>query len=330
MSSTICKQEYIEIGSILHYFAIMEGEKDAPVVLFLHGGPGQTEAALGPVLEPFLQNKITLVFYDQRGAGRTFGKKPQAQPTLSLMLQDLHQIVDMFCQRYNKKRVVILGHSWGSMLGSLFVQKYPQQAACFIGVGQLVGMPEGVRVGYDKVQEKIEEASNKKDLKKLKQIDPTLQSCKNFSEVVVQVANLQKLQKKYGLAMKMSASLLKLYISSPLFGFKDMGYIMRSRHLNEKLLEEIFPINLREAAPSYERPVYYIEGDTDFQTPYPIAQQYLQDLTAPDKNWWTIENAGHAPMLDDPQAFTTALLQALQRYQQWETLAAKTKQALKK
>lgn len=102
MNSAPCKQEYIKIGDIPHYFVTVEGEKDAPMALFLHGGPGQTEAPLGPVLEPFLQKKVTLVFYDQRGAGRTFGKNPQAQPTLNLLLQDLHQIVDLLCQRYSK------------------------------------------------------------------------------------------------------------------------------------------------------------------------------------------------------------------------------------
>lgn len=70
--------------------------------------------------------------------------------------------------RYHKQKIVLLGHSWGSVLGSLFIKGHPEEVAYYIGVGQVINKRASERLGYAKVKEVIIQANDQNALKKLK------------------------------------------------------------------------------------------------------------------------------------------------------------------
>lgn len=63
----------------------------------------------------------------------------------------------------------------------------------------------------------------------------------------------------------------------------------------------------------YDVPVIMIMGDNDWTTPYHFAFQYFNDISAPYKEFITIERVGHIPFVDKQKDFSGALLQALKR-----------------
>ena len=73
-----------------------------------------------------------MVHLDQRGAGKTYTKNPEIEPTLEMQLQDIHEVVEYLKERYHKDKIVILGHSWGSILGTIYVQRYPENVLYYI------------------------------------------------------------------------------------------------------------------------------------------------------------------------------------------------------
>lgn len=110
------------------------------IVLFLHGGPGSFESLFAYELDEIWGDMFTHVHWDQRGAGKTLrrNKKTGMPESVEQMLDDLHGVVGYLQRKYHTNKVVILGHSWGSLLGSLYALRYPQNVLSYIGLGEML------------------------------------------------------------------------------------------------------------------------------------------------------------------------------------------------
>lgn len=97
-------------------------------------------------------------------------KNKKARPDTALLKQDLLELVLYLKKRYHKEKIGILGHSWGSVLGSMFALEHPEHTLLYIGCGQVVNLMENERTGYAKLKQAIEKAGDRKDLRKLAQI----------------------------------------------------------------------------------------------------------------------------------------------------------------
>jgi pimeloyl-ACP methyl ester carboxylesterase len=304
----IYTEEYVSINGINQYLFHSGTKYDNPVMLFLHGGPGSAESLFAHVFQEKWEDIFTVVHWDQRGSGKTLTNNPDKYPTIDLMLKDLFEIIQYLKKKYNKQKIIILGHSWGSVLGSTFIKQYPEEVAYYIGVGQVVNMIENERVGYEKVKELILQANDKKSLKKLEVLGdyPGDKFNSNFME---KCGKLRKLQGKYNLAVKLGLSIGIAAFRSPIFKFSDLSALIKGTKANEKVLESLFLFDLNSQSEEYKVPIYYILGGNDWQTPYVIAEEYFNKINAPYKNFYLIPNAGHMTMLDQPQLFFEALLE---------------------
>ena len=195
-------EEYVSINGINQYLFHSGTKYDNPVMLFLHGGPGSAESLFAHVFQEKWEDIFTVVHWDQRGAGKTLTNNPDKYPTIDLMLKDLFEIIQYLKKKYNKQKIIILGHSWGSVLGSTFIKQYPEEVAYYIGVGQVINMLENERVGYEKVKELILQANDKKSLKKLEVLGD-YPGDKFDSKCLKKCMKIRKLQGKYNLAIKM-------------------------------------------------------------------------------------------------------------------------------
>jgi pimeloyl-ACP methyl ester carboxylesterase len=300
--------EYVSINGINQYLFHSGTKYDNPVMLFLHGGPGSAESLFAHAFQEKWEDIFTVVHWDQRGSGKTLTKNPDKYPTIDLMIKDLFEIIQYLKRKYNKQKIIILGHSWGSVLGSTFIKQYPEEVAYYIGVGQVVGFLENERVGYEKVKELIIEANDKKTLKKLEAIG-AYPGDKYDSKFMGKCSKIRRIQGKYNLAVKIDFSIFITAFKSPIFKFSDLMALIKGFKANEKVLEFLGSFDLRAEPAEYKVPIYYILGTNDWQTPYVIAQKYFNGINAPYKSFYLIPNAGHMTMLDQSQLFFEALLE---------------------
>lgn len=302
-------EEYISINGINQYLFHSGTKYDNPVMLFLHGGPGGAESLCAYVYQEKWEDIFTVIHWDQRGAGKTLTKNPNKYPTTDLMLKDLFEIIQYLKKKYNKQKIIILGHSWGSVLGSIFIKKYPEEIAYYIGVGQVIGMLENERVGYQKVKELILQANDNKSIKKLEILGDYPGDRLN-SEFIKKCIKIRRLQGKYNLAPKIKFFSIFLNIfRSPIFKLSDISALFKGPKANKKVLEYLLTFDLKLETAEYKMPIYYILGGDDWQTPYVLAQEYLNIVNAPNKKLYLIPNAGHMTMRDQPQLFFDALLE---------------------
>ncbi|MGE7632557.1 alpha/beta fold hydrolase [Bacillus paramycoides] len=164
-------EEYVPINDANQYLFHSGTKYDNPVLLYLHGGPGSVESLFAHAFQDRLEEIFTIVHWDQRGAGKTFIKNRDKYPTIDSMVKDLYEIIQYLKRKYNKERIVLLGRSWGTVLGSVFVKQYPEEITYFINVAPVISMLENERVAYKKMKGLIKKANDKKSLKNLKLLE---------------------------------------------------------------------------------------------------------------------------------------------------------------
>jgi len=127
-SETISGQMFVQIGGVPQWITIKGEDRSNPVVLFLHGGPGDALSPYGDSMYVGWDKSFTLVQWDQRGAGRTFTKNgPSIEPTMTVerMAQDGIEVTEFLTTHLHQKKIIILGGSWGSVLGVYMAHARP-------------------------------------------------------------------------------------------------------------------------------------------------------------------------------------------------------------
>lgn len=299
-------EEYVHINGIDQYLFHTGIKYDNPVMLFLHGGPGFAESTFSYIFQEKWEDIFTVVHWDQRGAGKTFTKNPDQHPTFELLLEDLLEIIQYLKEKYHKQKIILFGHSWGTVLGSMFIIKHPEEIAYYIGTGQVINMFENERVGYEKVKELALQANDKKSLRELEALGDYPGNnhgiaFKNKS------AKLRAVQGKYNLAVTGNASAFLALINSPIFKLPDIAALMKMDRPNQEVIEFWSTFDLRSESAEYKIPIYYILGKNDWQTPRIISEEYFKTISAPRKKIYLIPGAGHMTMIDQPNLFFDAL-----------------------
>lgn len=299
-------EEYAHIGGIEHYLLHYPSKPEDPVLLFIHGGPGQTESFFAFVVEEYAERDYNIVYYDQRGAGKTWLRNKKSKPDTETLKRDLLEIVLYLKKQYGKEKIGILGHSWGSVLGSMFALEHPEHTLCYIGCGQVIDIMENERTGYAILKDAIEKGGNKKDRKKLEKIGEY--PVQHFDwNVYRKMGQIRGLQGKYGLAQDFSRQVIDLWRRSPIMGMRDLLPFMTGMTVNMQLMRELMNYDLRKKGNVYQVPVCYVLGEKDSQTPIEISMKYFEEVQAPDKKLYLISDAGHAPMIDNVEDYREAV-----------------------
>lgn len=291
--------EYVLINGISQYFLHLNGKSDS-VVLMLHGGPGAPNSYIAYYHQRFWANQ-SVVYYDQRGAGKT-QLKNRSQPeslSLEILLEDLHQTIRYVKEKYQTERIVLLGHSWGSQLGTEYVLKYPKDIVAFIGYGQVVDMHHQERSWYEFLKKTVAQKGKKREQKRLLAIHPDFPDIPK-EDYFRAVNFLMKMEHKYGYK---ATSFLKIFLKSPLMGLKDEIQMLKTNQTNKQLyLDALYKYDLTQVK-KYELPIFYLLGEYDEWMKSSIVASYFESITAPQKGLYWIKNAGHMIDTDNPVDF---------------------------
>jgi pimeloyl-ACP methyl ester carboxylesterase len=299
-------EEFVPINGINQYFLHFQGHKENPVILYLHGGPGMSEALFAHYNESENNEEYTVVYYDQRGTGKTYTKNKEAAVSIELLKQDLFETVQYLKNKYNKDKLIILGHSFGSILGTMYSLENPEDVLCYIGVGQVVNTIQSEKNCYNMLLERANKENDYRTLKKLEQIGAYPLENLN-EEMIKKITRIRKLEQKYNLVSGFDRRILKLVLKSPSFELTDLISMIKGYNVNQNLYYYLGEFNLNKYSTSYEVPVYYIVGENDFLTSIEILEEYFESVEAKDKKIYTIKNAGHFPMLDNLKEYENAI-----------------------
>ncbi len=305
-------EEYAQINGIKQYFLHCPAPDSNVVLLFLHGGPGFT-AAYRAYLLTAEELPCSLVFYDQRGTGKTLMQNKTDKPAFSELLEDLHATVAYLKKKYKTDKLLLLGHSWGSVLGSEYVLRHGNTVSAYIGMGQVVNMLRGEAAAFAELGQRIQVKNRKRDVRKYEKLEQRL-SFKSRKAFKKSRQGLTMLQMRYGFYPDLFAG-IKDVLKSPVFHLKDIPFLILSLLKSSKLDLYLWEYDA-VAQPAFPLPVYYILGENDWQVPSTVAAQFFDKISAPGKHLFWIPDAGHSADTDNPVAFWNAVKDIIE----WENL----------
>ncbi len=109
-------------GTQLH--AETFGNPNDPMIVVLHGGPGGDYRALLNCSN-LIADGFFLVFYDQRGSGLSKRHNKEVYTSVQLFIDDLDAVIKYY--RKSGQEVILMGHSWGAMLATAYVNQHPDK-----------------------------------------------------------------------------------------------------------------------------------------------------------------------------------------------------------
>lgn len=306
MRYPIDRKERVMLGGMLQTIHIWGTKHENPVVLFLHGGPGVPNRHGMAKNHMDLLDDFTIVAWDQRGTGGSyFGCDPKTL-TLEQLISDCAELITYLCETLQKKKIFLLGGSWGTELGTLVCQRYGDLVAGYIGYGQVVNGIENENVSYAYTLEKAKEAGCAEDIAKLEQIGPPVEG--QYRPVFEGLMAQRSLLKKYGghstkKGGYFSGTVLPI-LTSPELSLREKigtakGYKVCLTQMWPTIVHYDF---IRDCGP-FAMPYYIFQGRLDQNTPSSLIQAYYDSIEAPDKELVWFEHSAHGPLGEEPEKF---------------------------
>jgi pimeloyl-ACP methyl ester carboxylesterase len=301
----IDEANYVKIGGLEQWITIRGEDRKNPVLLLLHGGPGDATNPWGYAGFRTWLKYFTVVQWDQRGAGRTFGRNGAAAAstiTIERMAQDGVELAELLSKRLQKDKIVLVGHSSGSILGVFMAKARPELFYAFVGTGQVADPLRNYAVAYAALVEKASREGNSRALQELHEVGPPpYKDGKGFG-VQRKWANL------FEGADAFIASMVGFALTAPGYTLADINDWFEGQNVSaEQLVPQTSVLDPKLLGGEFAVPVFVIQGAEDFTTPTSLAKTYLNSLHAPPKAFATIDGAGHFAVFTKQDVFLKEL-----------------------
>ena len=296
---------YVKIGGLDQWITIRGEDRKNPVLLLLHGGPGDATNPWGYAGFRNWLKYFTVVQWDQRGAGRTFGRNGAATAstiTIERMVQDGVELSEFLSKRLRKDKIILVGHSWGSILGVFMAKARPELFYAFVGTGQVADPKQNYAVAYAALVERASRDGDSRALQELKEVGPPpYKDGKGFA-IQRKWANL------FEGADMFLASALGFALTAPGYTLADINDWFDGQSASaERLVPETSTLDPKRLGGEFALPVFVIQGANDYTTPSSLAKTYLNSLHAPRKAFATIDGAGHFAVFTKQDEFLSEL-----------------------
>ncbi|MFW5792958.1 MAG: alpha/beta hydrolase [Bacteroidota bacterium] len=300
----------INLGGLDQYLIIRGVDKTKPVMLFLHGGPGSPEAAFMKHFNRDIENDYVMVYWEQRGAGKSFSKNiPPESMTLEQMISDTQELSEYLIKRFNQEKLFLMGHSWGSFLGILTAYKHPELYYAYYGIGQVADQYQAEKVSFEWVKEQAKLKNDQSAISTLSKL-----SFPDSTATVKEWIDFLMVERRYvskfggGVTREITGMwpLVKIVLYSPEYTFREkLNFMNSSMFCLENLWMEVINTNLFNHIDSMQIPVYIFNGINDYQTSYTVAKDFFDQMDAPVKEFFTFENSAHSPCMEEVDKFNS-------------------------
>ena len=289
----IVEEHFARIGGIEQWMGIRGEDRENPVLLVIHGGPGSSYSIFTPHLRSW-EKHFTIVQWDQRGACRTWARsRPRSSDEMSMDLftRDGIEVAEFLCSHLGKSRLFLLASSFGSTFGLQIARRRPDLFYAYIGVDQNVGMVRGRQENHREVLERLRHSGLGRGVNALQRIgaDPTPWTRADFDSVA------RWTMKSDPRGFRRTMKLLKDAVwFAPGWKLTDIRAFVRGMHFSlQHLLPEIARFDAWQQGVRFELPFFIFQGENDVLTTPSLAQAYFNDVVAPIKRMILITDAGH-------------------------------------
>ncbi len=278
--NSISTLEQVEINGSGHEIMIRGKDKNNPVIIFVHGGPGTSEIPYAQKYQKLLEEKFTVVNYDQRGSGKSYHFfEDYSNLTSDLLVEDLLAMTEYISKRMGKEKVILIGHSYGTYIGMQAANKAPEKYEAYVGIGQ---MSDTVESEMDSLNYVIEQAQNAGNTDEVSYFNGLTEKIKNGDTYTP-----RNYVAKYGGTSRLienpDGDNIGMLLSNEYNLFDVIRYNVGLSKSQTILLEKDLKNPLPTKVTKLKLPFYFLMGKYDYNTSSHAAKTYFNTIEAEKK-----------------------------------------------
>jgi pimeloyl-ACP methyl ester carboxylesterase len=292
----IAEDAYVRIGGIEQWITIHGDDRTNPIVLVVHGGPGNPMSPIAESLFESWERDFTIVQWDQRGAGRTYSRNDPSvvAPTMSVerMAQDGVEVAEFLTEHLGQPKVTIFATSWGSVLGVHMAHARPDLFHAYIGHSQLVEWDANLSATYQRLLERANATHDQTSVATLTELGPPPWS---------RIANWPRFRRVYSPYQRAAttAPAAPVALSTEYASEQEQAQYSEAEDFSFEhlwgltLTGPLTQVDLPALGTTFEIPVFFVQGEQDLWTAPQLARSYFDAIQAPEKQFYLVEGAGH-------------------------------------
>jgi pimeloyl-ACP methyl ester carboxylesterase len=313
--NSISEYQMVTLGGVQQSILIRGSDRSNPILLYIHGGPGNPETSFIVSYQKEWEDYYTVVNWDQRGAGRSYNNEiDQDMLTTDQICSDAIELTQYLKEQFQVDKIYIVAHSYGTYVGMKCIQQNPEDYYAYVGIGQIGNQQNNEEYLLSYAVQMAKEHNNEEALSELSTLGDLPYTKQDFGN---KISLSRKWTTYYGGAIYGDSNTNRFNVEailSPEYSLFDLIHYIKGVNLyytdteNDHARWELFNANLPEEIPTVDIPIYFIQGKNDFIVSFQACQEYYDKLQAPYKELIPIQNCAHNPIVEHTDEVSNILI----------------------
>ncbi|MBE7385645.1 MAG: alpha/beta hydrolase [Leptolyngbya sp. SIO1E4] len=307
LTDSIAEERRVNLGGVEQYVLLRGRSRTAPLLVYVHGGPGGSETPFLRIHNAELENDFLTVYWDQRGTVKSFDARlDPAELTIARMTADLGELIDLLLAEFNQDQVLLVAHSWGTILALEYVAARPETVAAYISISQITNQMANDTESFLWALAEAQARGDAKAIATLETLGPPSYTAKE------QMTRDRYLNRLGGIFVEPQSNLDLLWSVLALseFAWPDFIAFLRGNAFSlEALCPEQQDYDAYKRHPKIEVPIILMLGRSDRVVSPRLGAEYLATLEVPDKELIWFEKSAHMVPFEEPEKFNAAVRQ---------------------
>ena len=317
MPNSIASLEKVKLGGVNQWLILRGQDVNKPVLLFLSGGPGASEAGRVLRFNQELEKHFVVAIWEQRGCGKSYpALNPKSDLTVSQYVDDLIELTDLLRARFDEQKIYLVGHSWGTIIGVRAVQARPDLFHAYIGTSQMVDARETDEIIYEMVMDHSQKTGDAQFVATLQKQGPPpyfgKSPIKPYATLFGREYALFEVPNIKDPEYRSEGDAIMLMLKQPEYGWLDrVYYLLGMMNTFNVVYPQLQEMDFRQDATHFDIPVYIILGRHDMNNPSSIPEEYYNLIEAPSKALYYFEDSGHGMIWEEAALFHTLMVETV-------------------
>lgn len=298
--------EPVVLGGVTQWVHSTGTDPRKPVLLFLHGGPGTPETAWLAHCNRVLRDDFVVVCWEQRGAGKSY-PAGQARPeamTGAQLLADTLALTRLLQARFDRERILLLGHSWGTVLALRAAARCPQAYLGVVSVAQVSHALREETVMHAWALDQARARGQRRARRQLEALGSPVEHGLSLGGTRVRLRWVNRfgggMAHRPGTRRRLMGVLARSGVYTP---WDKVRYLRAEAFTLAHLYDELARVDLFAEVREIEVPVWFVHGRHDQQVPLAVARDYAAALSAPEVRLVVFDRSAHSPLFEQPARF---------------------------
>ncbi|HSW54228.1 MAG TPA: alpha/beta hydrolase, partial [Ignavibacteriaceae bacterium] len=310
LKNSISEKIFLDINGSKQGMFIKGKDLDNPIILFLHGG--LPIYFLTEKYPTYIEDNFTMVWWEQRNCGISYSSgSSQNRAAIEQLVDDTIVLTQYLLERFNKKKIYLMGHSGGTFLGVYVIDKMPELYEAYIGMAQMSDQLLSEKIAYDYILNHYKETKNQKMVDYFQSI--SLNGQKKIPEEYLKIRDASMHELGIGTMRNMKNVATDLFLPSLYFSEYTLSekyslWAGKSKFGISQNWNRMINTNLLESKNDFKIPIYFFHGLYDYTCSYELAKKYFATINAPIKGFYTFDQSAHSPLFEEPEKMNRILI----------------------